>query len=89
MLGTRITCSMYNIHLCHRQFVARNLLCWAVVWVFEPHCLPMHLHGLHHIPHMTGLRENVPVQQLRQAQSMSLYAIAAYGLQNIAWGRGK
>lgn len=31
----------------------------------------------------------VPMHELRQAQSMSLYAIAAYGLQNIAWNQGR
>uniref|UniRef100_A0A1D2A505 sn-1-specific diacylglycerol lipase n=1 Tax=Auxenochlorella protothecoides TaxID=3075 RepID=A0A1D2A505_AUXPR len=75
------------------QLGTRITLAYQYAPIITPVCLPAvycdHLTPQEAADIYSGLRENVPVQQLRQAQSMSLYAIAAYGLQNIAWGRGK
>ncbi|KAL6771318.1 hypothetical protein ACKKBG_A25860 [Auxenochlorella protothecoides x Auxenochlorella symbiontica] len=75
------------------QLGTRLTLAYRYTPIVTPVCLPAvycdHLTPQEAADIYSGPREGVPTHQLRQAQSMSLYAIAAYGLQNIAWGRGK
>ncbi|KFM25325.1 hypothetical protein F751_0863 [Auxenochlorella protothecoides] len=75
------------------QLGTRLTMAYRYTPIVTPVCLPAvycdHLTPQEAADIYSGPREGVPTHQLRQAQSMSLYAIAAYGLQNIAWGRGK